>query len=297
LTPHTVPRTGELLALSLSLLLALPTAHAGFFKKIAAVAAVGAVAHAYAGHQRKDHAGQHSSAGQAPTGGSSCASQLPQGKTPTFANPKLGVDVHMICYQEYAVAVSGKTLTALWSAEYLTRQRLTAAKSVKRVNSFHEEDSLPAASRSHLRDWVRSGYDRGHLSPSGDASTSRAQNETFSLANMVPQNPSNNRHLWEGIESGTRAFALSNGKLYVITGPLFVGQNIKFINNRVAVPTQLFKLLYNPVNNTAGVYVVDNIDTKTIAWKSIPEFEQSSSYRFGLGSPALMGMPQPKQHF
>lgn len=114
---------------------------------------------------------------------------------------------------------------------------------------------------------------------------------------MVPQNPDNNRHLWEGIESGTRNFAISNGKVYVITGPLFRGKNIKFMNNRVAIPTQIFKLLYNPVDKTGGVYVVDNIATQTIAWKSIAEFEKSSGYSFNLGRPALMGMPQPQQHF
>lgn len=294
-TQRNVRRSSRLLALGLSLLLALPAAQAGFLRKVVTLAAVGAVAHAYATHKPA----QQASASQSPPGSSSCASQLPLGKAPTFANSKLGVDVdvHTICYQEYAVAVSGKTLTPLWSAEYLTKQRIMAARSVKRVNSFHEEESLPPASRAHLKDFVRSGWDRGHLSPSGDASTSSAQNESFSLANMIPQNPNNNRHLWEAIESGTRNFALTNGKVYVITGPLFVGQNLKFINNRVAVPTQIFKLLYNPINNTGGVYVVDNSDTQTIGWKSISEFEQTSGYRFGLGSPALRGMPQPKQHF
>jgi endonuclease G len=295
-TLDTPRRSGRLLALGLSLLLALPTAQAGFLRRVVTIAAIGTAAHAYAAHKRNDHAGQPSSSGPAANGPASCASQLPLGKAPTFANPKLGSDLHTICYQEYAVAVSGKTLTPLWSAEYLTQQRIMAARSVKRANTFHEETSLPLTSRAHLNDYVRSGQDRGHMSPSGDMSNPSSQNESFSLANMIPQDPNNNRHLWEGIESGTRNFAIKNGKVYVITGPLFVGSTIRFLNNRVAIPTQIFKLLYDPVNNTGGVYVVDNTDTQRIGWKSISDFEQSSGYRFNLGSPALMGMPPPKQH-
>ena len=295
-TLHTSRRSGRLLALGLSLLIALPTAQAGFLRRVVTIAAIGTAVHAYASHKHNDHAGQPSSFGPAAKGPASCASQLPLGKAPTFANPKLGADLHTICYQEYAVAVSGKTLTPLWSAEYLTQQRIMAARSVKRANTFHEETSLPLTSRAHLNDYLRSGQDKGHMSPSGDMSNPISQNESFSLANMIPQDPNNNRHLWEGIESGTRNFAIKNGKVYVITGPLFVGSTIRFLNNRVAIPTQIFKLLYDPVNNTGGVYVVDNTDTQRIGWKSISDFEQSSGYRFNLGSPALMGMPPPKQH-
>lgn len=290
-------RTGRLLALGLSLLLALPAAQAGFVRKVVTIAAIGTAAHAYAAHKRNAETQERASSGQSAPGAGDCASQLPMGKAPAFSNPKLGFDVRTICYQEYAVAVYGKTLTPLWSAEYLTRARIKAARATKRVDSFHEESSLPAGFRARLNDYVRSGMDRGHMSPSGDFSSPRSQHESFSLANMIPQDPNNNRHLWEGIESGTRNFAVKNGKLYVITGPLFVGKNIGYLNNRVAIPTQIFKLLYNPINNTGGVYVVDNVDTQTIEWKSISEFEQSSGYLFNLGNPPLMDMPQPQQHF
>ena len=79
------------------------------------------------------------------------------------------------------------------------------------------------------------------------------------LVNMIPQEPNNNRHLWEGIESGTRNFAVSNGSVYVVTGPLFSGKKISFLNDRVAVPTQIFKLLYDPIHKSGGVFLVDNI--------------------------------------
>lgn len=226
-----------------------------------------------------------------------CAAQLPGGRAPTFANPKLAEGLQVICYEEYTLGYSPKTRTALWSAEYLTAERVALAKKLPRANTFHEEASIAPEMRSTLKDFVHSGYDRGHLSPNKDFSSPRSQNECFSLANMVPQNPENNQHTWEGIESGTRKFATSNGSVYIITGPLFNGAKIKFLKDRVAIPSQLFKVLFDPVHKTGGVFLVDNIDTKVIEWKSIAEFEKLSGYQFGLGSPPLMAMPAPKQHY
>lgn len=231
------------------------------------------------------------------TSGDTCKAQLPMGVAPKFDNAKWNEGLTVLCFSEYTVAYSAKTRTPLWSAEFLTRERLDAARSVKRQNTFHEEERIRPGDRSMLKDYVRSGYDRGHMSPSGDASNPAAQNETFSLANMVPQEPNNNRHLWEGIESGSRNYAKKNGALHVITGPLFLGEKISFINNRVAVPTHLWKLVYDPVKKTGGVFFVQNSNTQDIGWKSIPDFEKISGYHFNLGNPALMTMPTPKQHF
>ena len=253
------------------------------------------VSHAYA-------ASRHTSSNQQATpreGGAvgDCTRQLPMGRAPTFSDAAKRSGLHQICYEEYTVAFSEKTRTPLWSAEHLTAERILAARRMPRKNTFHEEPSLPADARSQLKDFVRSGYDRGHMSPSGDFSNASSQNETFSLANMVPQEPNNNRHLWEGIESGTRNYAVSSGSVYVITGPLFVGKDISFLNNRVAIPTQIFKLLYDPVKKTGGVYLVDNVDTQVISWLSIADFERRAGMGFGIGAPALMTMPKTSQHF
>lgn len=291
--------TAVMLLLGLALVLAQPSAQAGrVFRYVAAAAALSA-AHAYA----KDHLPElgkrtRETRDTAPvTGGDACTAQLPMGRRPTLTNPKWQVGLTTLCYQEYTVAFSEKTRTPLWSAEYLTRQRIQAARKVKRENTFHEETLIPVSARSHLKDYLRSGYDRGHLSPSGDFTNPGAQHESFSLANIIPQNPDNNRKLWEGIESGTRNYAVTRGAVYVITGPLFVGQQIDFLKTRVAIPTHVWKLLYDPGRKAGGVYLVQNTSSRAITWKSIAEFEQSSGYHFNLGSPALLPMPTPEEHF
>ena len=46
------------------------------------------------------------------------------------------------------------------------------------------------------------------MSPNGDMGTPEAQQQSFSLANMIPQAPKLNRVLWEGIESAVRNWAI-----------------------------------------------------------------------------------------
>jgi len=117
---------------------------------------------------------------------------------------------------------------------------------------------LPAADRSELADYVRSGFDRGHMAPNGDMPTENAQYQSFSLANMVPQNPKNNQILWEGIEEVTRNLAREDGEVYVVTGPIFEGSSLQRIGGRVLVPTSIYKAIYDPARHTAAAYVTPN---------------------------------------
>jgi endonuclease G len=141
----------------------------------------------------------------------------------------------------------------------LTPERIDAANQLgrRRSSSFHAEQRLPIGERAEPDDYRRSGFDRGHMSPSGDMSTDIAQNESFSLANMVPQNPCHNEVMWEGIESAVRALALDT-EVFVITGPAFSGDEIQTLDERVFVPTNIFKAVFLPSRNAAGAYWTPN---------------------------------------
>ncbi len=134
----------------------------------------------------------------------SCLAQLAGGSFPVVRNAKLSQQTTHLCYSEIALLYSGVARGPLWSAERLTAARVQAARRLQRPrsNAFHAELRLSVADRAELSDYRRSGYDRGHMAPNGDMSTPEAQGESFSLANMVPQDPCNNEVLWEGIESG-----------------------------------------------------------------------------------------------
>ncbi len=189
---------------------------------------------------------------------SDCADQLFQATPPLVEKQALLNRSQEICFQEFAVLHSGITRTPLWSAEHLTSARIRQAYSVARDDVFHEETTLPDADRSMLSDYVRSGFDRGHMSPAADMATVSGQNESFSLANMIPQSPALNRGLWAKMEGVARSLALRYGEVYVVTGPAFVGSTIQRLHGRVMVPTNVFKAIYIPSVNQAGVWWADN---------------------------------------
>ena len=64
-----------------------------------------------------------------------------------------------------------------------------------------------------------SGYDRGHMCPSGDRTVSVTINdETFLMSNMIPQAPVNNQGIWANLETYCRNIAASN-EVLITCGP------------------------------------------------------------------------------
>ena len=189
-----------------------------------------------------------------------CAGLFAQGRRPEITNPKLAQRLVPLCFDAFAVLHSGAARTPLYAAEHLTSASVAAARRVDRVDTFHDEDALPPDERGRLDDYVHSGFDRGHMAPAGDMPTGPAQAQSFSLANIVPQDRELNRGLWSAIEESVRRLATRRGALYVVTGPIYSGDALQAINGRVLVPTQLFKALYDPETGEAGAYLVANRD-------------------------------------
>lgn len=207
-----------------------------------------------------------------------CDSQLWQGQAPQLINPRLQAQTQRVCKPGFVLLHSGVTRTALWSAEYLTRARLQAARKLDRQGVFFEENSLPAGVRGLLEDYKGSGFDRGHLAPNGDMGSRMQQAASFSLANMVPQNPTLNRGSWNEMEQAVRALVLQEGEAYVITGPAFLGSRLQRAG-QVLVPTQLWKAVYFPRRQAVGVYVAANDASNAVEVIALAELEAQIGMR------------------
>lgn len=201
--------------------------------------------------------------------GAECRDLYLASTPPKLTNPKLEAKTTSLCFSQYAVLHSGLSRTPVWVAEHLAARLVATAKGLSRPEStaFHAETQLSAADRSELEDYQHSGYDRGHMAPNGDMSDPRAQEESFSLANMVPQHPCNNRATWAGIETAVRGLASDFGEVYIVTGPAFVGAKLKTLNGRVLVPTHVFKAVYIPAIKQAGAYWSPN--DRSRSWEPI----------------------------
>jgi endonuclease G len=211
----------------------------------------------------------------------SCTDFTPDARWPVLTNQKMAPKTRLLCYSDFAVLHSGITHGPLWSAEHLTRDHIEAAQDMVRTNKFFEDARLPEGEGATLADYKRSGYDRGHMSPAGNRWNPQAMAQSFSLANVVPQDRQNNQRLWARIETSVRRLATRYDDTYVVTGPMFSGQQLQTIGaSHVFVPTQLFKVVYVPSRQMAFAVVADNIATNRYNIKTVHELEAMSGMRF-----------------
>ena len=114
----------------------------------------------------------------------------------------------------------------------------------ERKNNFRSDPAVETGS-ANPKDYVGSGYDRGHLVPAASMQWSEnAMSESFFMSNMAPQTPYLNRGKWGQLEKKVREWAVKNKNLYVITGPIFNATPSKFIGeNRVAIADSFYKVV------------------------------------------------------
>lgn len=174
--------------------------------------------------------------------------------------------------------------------------------SVPRQDNFRANTSLPT-------DWYKvdnlsyssSGFDRGHMCPSADRTTSIAANSsTFLMTNIVPQAPRNNQITWAGLEDYCRTLVQSGSELYIISGAYGEGGTTttgglatSIDNGRVVVPANVWKVVVvlangsndlNRVNASTRVIsvVMPNNDNLNTDWKtyrtSVDFIEQETGY-------------------
>ncbi len=200
-----------------------------------------------------------SPAARAPTGSTgfaACPQHFAGGVPPiTPAAPQL----RELCFASFAVLHSGNTRTPVYVAERLNRQILLAAQGLKRTDKFYAEARLPRGERAELEDYRGSGWSRGHMAPAGDMSTPAAMAQSFSLANVVPQAQKQNSGPWAKIEEDTRRYVMrAQGDVFVITGPVFEPGAQRIGAGGVAVPSHLFKLVYDPSTGKSWAHWQEN---------------------------------------
>lgn len=143
----------------------------------------------------------------------------------------------------YTVSYNKSLRLPNWVAWHLSSAH-TKGK-FKRTEMKFEEDVTVPKPRATNWDYVQSGYDRGHMCPSGDNRWSeQAQRESFIYTNCCPQRHSLNSEEWEELESRCRHWANVYGDIYIVCGPMFTKKERKTIGkNRIAVPDAFFKVV------------------------------------------------------
>lgn len=176
---------------------------------------------------------------------------------------------------------------------------------VERRNNFRADQSLPPKwEKVDARDYSRSGYDRGHMAPSGDRTNTEANNAaTFVMTNIIPQTPDNNRGPWVDLENHCRDLVEEGKELFIMAGGY--GEKTTIANGKVIPPQNLWKIVVvmdetdlgvkgiSPNTSTIAVDIPNQQGIKRHEWQdyqvTIDSLEKQTGYDF------LSDVPKPIQ--
>ncbi|MEB3342832.1 DNA/RNA non-specific endonuclease [Okeania sp.] len=192
---------------------------------------------------------------------------------------------------QYVLSYNRKQGTPNWVSWQLNKSWLG---NVERQDNFCPDDSLPEE-WYHVKanDYRNSGYDRGHLIPSGDRTANETDNSaTFLMTNIIPQAPDNNRETWRGLEQYSRQLVEEGNELYIIAGGYRKKGNIA--DGKVMIPSRTWKIIVvlkpgagvRGVNKNTRVIAVDMPNSNRIRsdWKayrvSVDKIESATGYDF-----------------
>ncbi|KAK2728813.1 DNA/RNA non-specific endonuclease [Colletotrichum kahawae] len=159
-----------------------------------------------------------------------------------------------------------RTRNPHWVVEHITPASLAQKGGDRKGSTFLEDPSVPAQFQAKLKDYYRSGYDRGHQVPAADCKWSqRAMDDTFYLTNMCPQvGDGFNRDYWAHFEDFCRRLTSRYPSVRIVTGPLYLPKRdpvdgkwytkYEVIGNppNVAVPTHFYKVIFAEDGKAGG---------------------------------------------
>lgn len=116
---------------------------------------------------------------------------------------------------------------------------------------FKNDIGHPLAVANH-DDFTKSGYQRGHLCPAADRSSSLVgMKKTFSMSNVAPQWPSLNTGVWKATEIAIRNAVLLGDTISVLTIPVFLDRDtLRIGSHGIAVPHAFFKAAWCSGNDS-----------------------------------------------
>lgn len=162
-----------------------------------------------------------------------------------------------LCRMGYQSMYDVTTKTPYWVAEDIVKQNVVGK--FVRKESWTNDPDVPEPYRALLSDYKNSGYARGHMAAAANfRRNDAAQAQSYFTSNILPQQQKcNNSGVWSKIEDMTRDWAVSYGELYVVTGGIF-SNNPEHIGNGVAIPSHIYKVIYNPVLKKSLAFLVPN---------------------------------------
>jgi len=141
--------------------------------------------------------------------------------------------------EQYALSYSKRLNRLNWASWWVDGRWLGYTG---RQDDFRQDGSLPVGFYQVTSDEFRgSGFDRGHMVPSGDRTTNPRDNSiTFLMSNIFPQARKNNRGPWREFEEYGRDLVRERNKSLYVMGGVY---GDKGRAGRVTIPGRTWKVL------------------------------------------------------
>lgn len=184
----------------------------------------------------------------------------------------------------YTASYNPITKLPNWVAWHLTAAHADG-DAKRKGNAFHEDTDVPEP-RANTYDYVRSGYDRGHMCPAGDNKwDALAMEQTFLMTNICPQDHVLNIGDWNNLEAQCRQWAKQYGDIYIVCGPiLYTGKHKTIGKNKVVVPEAFFKVILRMGKSPQAIGFIYRNNDKRHPWgdyvNSVDEVERITGYDF-----------------
>lgn len=156
-------------------------------------------------------------------------------------------DNYLMVKKEYVLSYNRSKRHPNWVSWELTTDYMGGTE---RQSNFFPDTELPAGwYRVVPADYTNSGFDRGHMIPSADRTSSEESNaSTFLMTNIIPQAPELNRESWAQLEEFSRDLARRRYRLFIIAGAYGTSGEggrgaATTIRNNINVPSRNYKII------------------------------------------------------
>jgi endonuclease G len=164
----------------------------------------------------------------------------------------------------YSVGYDDSIPSARWSSYRVFKYQDVH---LPRPSSFYVD--MRTSAKVSTEEYVRSGYDRGHLTPNYAISVcygAEAQKETFLLSNIVPQLHALNAGLWKDIEQRiVKRYVERYGEVWVQVGPVY-GTNPKMVG-RLPVPEEFWMVISEYDHERKGIRAIAYLVPHEEKWR------------------------------
>lgn len=208
---------------------------------------------------------------------------------------------YLMIKPQYALSYNNSKRTMNWTSWHLYSGDIGSAQ---RQDDFRADYTLPSSwYKVTETDYMYTtyGFDRGHMCPSADRTSSTSNNSaTFLMTNMIPQAPNNNQKSWAYLEDYERALVDASNELYILSGPYGSGGTsakgtFTVLSSGVTVPSHTWKIIVvlsngdndlNRINTSTRVIAVlmPNTQECTLPWRnyrvSVDAIESLTGYNF-----------------